>query len=185
MEVDPSIHIEVRNGVYEPAEDSYLLLDAIELRDGRMLDMGTGTGIIGLHAARHGIDVTAVDIDGHAVETARSNGTRNNLDITVLQSNLFTAVQGCFDIIAFNPPYLPAEDGDIRWDGGPGGIATARRFLTETDSYLKKDGRVYLLLSTLGDIASLLQEFKERYHFERKRQLTLFFEKLLVYEITR
>ena len=185
MEVDPSIHIEVHDGVYEPAEDSYLLLEAVEPRGGRMLDMGTGTGIIGLHAARYGADVTAVDVDARAVENVRSNAAGNDLDIEVIQSDLFTEMQGRFAVIAFNPPYLPAGDDDIRWDGGPGGIATVRRFLNEAGGHLEKDGSMYLLLSTLGDVAGLLQEFQGRYRFEQKRRLPLFFERLLVYEITR
>ncbi|MFO8132716.1 MAG: HemK2/MTQ2 family protein methyltransferase [Thermoplasmatota archaeon] len=184
MEVNSAIDIAVYDGVYAPAEDSYLLLDAVEA-DGRMLDMGAGTGIVGLHAAMAGADVVAVDVDARAVDNARCNAACNHLDMEVVQSDLFANVQGCYDVIMFNPPYLPAEDSDARWDGGPGGVAVARRFLREADGYLGEDGRVYLLLSSLGDVSGLLREFQGRYVFREIRRLSLFFERLLVYEVRR
>jgi len=185
MEVDPAIDIMVHEGVYAPAEDSWLLLDALEIEDGRMLDMGTGTGVIGLHAARHGMKVDAVDVSPAAVDNARANACRNDIDIGVTRSDLFTGVDKRYDVIAFNPPYLPARDGDSRWDGGPNGIMVARRFLDSADGHLAQNGRIFLLLSSLGDISGLLQDFRERYRFERKRRLALFFERLTVYEVTR
>lgn len=185
MEVDAGIDIEVHDGVYEPAEDSWLLLEAVEVQGGhRVLDMGTGTGVIALHAAGRGCDVTAVDVDATAVENARCNAARNDLSIEVIQSDVFNAVEGRFDVIAFNPPYLPAKDGDRRWDGGRGGVETARRFLDEADEYLAENGRMYLLLSTLGDVAGLLKGFRGRYQFRRKERLPLFFERLVVYKVT-
>jgi len=54
------------SGVYEPEDDSYMLLDALLSRDlegKRVLDMGTGTGIIAIAAAQAGADVTAVDVN--------------------------------------------------------------------------------------------------------------------------
>ena len=183
MEVNPAIDIVVHDGVYAPAEDSYLLLDAVEA-DGRMLDMGAGTGIVGLHAAVAGADVAAVDVDARAVENVRCNAIGNGLDLEVVQSDLFADVDGHFDRIMFNPPYLPAEDGDVRWDGGPGGVAVARRFLDEATGHLEKKGRIYLLLSTRGDVSGLLREFQGRYVFREIRRLSLFFERLLVYEVT-
>ncbi|MCD6447750.1 MAG: methyltransferase, partial [Thermoplasmata archaeon] len=67
MEIDPSLKIKVFEGVYEPAEDSYLLIKAIEA-EGRKkaLDMGCGCGIIALHLAKNGCDVTAADINDKA-----------------------------------------------------------------------------------------------------------------------
>lgn len=182
MKVNPDIDIAVHAGVYGPAEDTYLLLEAVEPR-GRMLDMGTGTGIIALHGALQGADVTAVDIDSRAVTNARSNAACNGIDIEVVQSDLFAAVQGRFHVIAFNPPYLPARSGDVRWDGGQDGVATAGRFLRDGGKYLEKNGRIYLLLSTLGDVVGLLQTFQGRYLFRQTRRLPLFFEQLLVYEV--
>ncbi len=185
MEVDPAIDIMVHEGVYAPAEDSWLLLDALEIDECSMLDMGTGTGVLGLHAARHGMDVDAVDVSPAAVDNARANACHNDIDIRVTRGDLFTGVDKCYDVIAFNPPYLPARDGDSRWDGGPDGVTMARRFLDSADGHLAKNGRMFLLLSSLGDTSGLLRSYRERYRFERKRRLALFFERLTVYEITR
>lgn len=68
----------------------------------RLLDLGCGSGVVGLLAARAGATVVAVDIEGPAVEAARRNGLQD-----VRQGDLFTPVRGeSFDLIAFNPPYL-------------------------------------------------------------------------------
>ncbi len=185
MEVDPGIDIAVYDGVYEPAGDTWLLLEAVEVRAGqRVLDMGTGTGVLALHAAGLGCEVTAADVDAPAVDNARCNAACNDLDVEVVQSDLFDAVAGWFDVIVFNPPYLPAGDGDLRWDGGRGGVATARRFLDWADGYLKRGGCIYLLLSSLGDIAGLQRLFSGRYCFVEKKRLPLFFERLVVYAVT-
>lgn len=185
MEVNAAIDIAVHDGVYQPAEDTYLLIETLEVEGGSLLDMGAGTGIIGLHAALQGAEVTAVDVDARAVENTRVNAARNGMDIAVVQSDLFAAVEGRFDVMAFNPPYLPAGDGDVRWDGGREGRGVARRFLHHADRYLTENGRIYLLLSTLGDIPRLLKAFQGRYRFRRKKRLPLFFERLVVYEVTR
>ena len=61
----------------------------------------------------------------------------------------------------------------------------ASGFLAEAHRYLSKTGRIYLLLSTLGDIASLLDMYQDLYHFHLVDVLPLFFEKLKVFVITR
>lgn len=71
----------------------------------RVLDLGTGTGIIAIGLAKRGRIVTATDISGAAVKTARVNAERNGVTITALESDLLSAVSGEFDLIAFNIPY--------------------------------------------------------------------------------
>ncbi len=76
---------------------------------GRALDLGTGTGYVGLYLAQRGWQVDAVDVSARAVELTRVNATANGLSMNVYVSDLFAAVQGTFDVIACNPPMRPDE----------------------------------------------------------------------------
>lgn len=77
---------------------------------GRALDLGAGTGFVGLYLAQRGWEVDAVDVSPRAVEIVRRNAQRNGLNVSVYQSDLFASVPGDFDLIAFNPPMRPDEN---------------------------------------------------------------------------
>lgn len=76
----------------------------------RVLDIGTGTGIIAICLARMQRDVVAADISGAAIRTARGNARRNGVGIECVKSDLLASVVGRYDLIAFNPPYNFAPD---------------------------------------------------------------------------
>ena len=128
MQLDTDLIIEVFSGVYNPAEDSYLLLKAVEVNKEILLDMGTSTGIIALHAAKAGALVTAVDNNPGAIINTQHNAFCNNLEICVVHSDLFSKVTGSFDLVTFNPPYLPSQYTHDPWEGGPDGVSVMRRF---------------------------------------------------------
>jgi release factor glutamine methyltransferase len=185
MKIDTALKITVHEGVYPPAEDSYFLIKCIQVGKEKILDMGTGTGIIALHMAQHGAQVTATDKTREAIMNTYENAHLNGLSIQVIQSDLFRKISDCFDVITFNPPYLPqGPPSDISWDGGFKGIELADRFLREAQQYLKKEGRIYLLLSTRGDIKKLITQYQDIYRFHLIDTLPLFFEKLKVFKIT-
>jgi precorrin-6B methylase 2 len=71
----------------------------------RVLDLGTGTGVIAICLARMGRSVTAADISGAALRAARRNAERNGVTFETCRSDLLAEVPGRFDVIAFNPPY--------------------------------------------------------------------------------
>ena len=184
VEIDPSLKIHVEKGVYEPAEDSYLLIKALEIKGNEnVLDMGTGCGIIALHLAKKGCRVVAVDINEKAIENAKKNAKANGLKIDFRKSNLFEAINEKFDIIVFNPPYLPTKGEDLAWDGGKDGIEVVRKFLKKAKKYLEKNGSIYIILSSLSNIKALKEEFKE-YEFEEIAKESFFFERLYAYKIT-
>jgi release factor glutamine methyltransferase len=185
MKIDSSIKYHVNEGVYSPAEDTYFLIKCIQVKKEKSLDMGTGTGLIALHMARQGAQVTAVDKTPQAVRNAMENAQINNIKIQVIQSDLFSKITDCFDVITFNPPYLPPNGPrNISWDGGQKGIEVAERFLTQAHDHLHKKGRIYLLLSTLGDINYLINRYSDQYNFYLMDVLPLFFEQLHVFKIT-
>lgn len=186
MKIDTSIVIENREGVYEPAEDTYLLIESLSVLPGeRVLEIGAGTGIVSLHCAKAGAQVTAVDISEEAVDCTRRNAMRNLLTFNVSRSDLFENVNGRFDLIIFNPPYLPdTEQRDARWSGGRTGLDIVRRFLVQARSYLEKDGRIVLVLSSLDDLSDF-QELSRSLEAESRLigEKKLFFETIRVIEL--
>lgn len=183
MDLDPRLRIKEHEEVYRPAEDSYLLLDAVDLRDAdSFLDVGTGTGILALHAARR-CRVVATDINPHAVRLCRRNAMLNGLRVDVVRADLLAGLRGPFDIVAFNPPYLPLDPGgwaDRAWSGGREDD-TIIRFLDQVQDRLSPEGRVYLLLSSHNEAAA--KEARSRYRCTLLRQKRLFFEEIVVYEL--
>lgn len=178
---DPRIEIEECPGVYPPSEDTLLLLECLEDVEGRsVLEMGCGTGIIALHCASAGAEVTAVDVNPRAVACARANAERNGMSVKVLLSDLFQEVQGRFEVILFNPPYLPGEAReciDLSWAGGQDGVAVLARFLSAARGHLSPGGSIYLLLSSLMDEAALGRALAD-YRWEELGSRRCFFEVL-------
>ncbi len=182
MKIDPSIKIEVHDGVYEPAEDSYLLIKSIEVKGNeKVLDMGCGCGIIALHLAKKGCNVVAVDINEKAVENTAINAKKNGLKIKCMKSDLFSNIHEKFDLIVFNPPYLPTKNENIAWNGGKEGIEVIRKFLSRAYKYGKK---IYIVMSSLCNIEAIKREFKSIYKFEEIAKENFFFEKLFVYKLS-
>lgn len=150
-----SMEIEVPEGLYYPAEDSMLLADAIEtleMKGKKVLDMGCGSGFLSLLCASKGADVTAADITEEAVEATKANAQANGLKVNAIVSDLFEKINGRFDFIIFNPPYLPREEdeeGHVTYTGGATGREVIERFITQCISCLEKGGSIFMLISSL------------------------------------
>jgi len=172
--------------IYRPSDDTFLMLDAISdfsFKGKKTLDMGTGSGMLGLFAAIHGANVTVADIDEsaarHAAMAARSLG----VNVNAVVSNLFSSVHGQFDVVLFNPPYLPSTTTtDNATDGGAMGAAVANRFLQELPKHLKGNGAAFLLLSSQNDPSSLSRKHQEL-SFTLVKRRALFFEELQVFRL--
>ncbi|MCL4452014.1 MAG: methyltransferase [Candidatus Thermoplasmatota archaeon] len=147
--------------VYVPAEDTFLLLREANCH-GKVLEIGTGSGLIAIYLAKQGLQVDAVDISKHALECASANCVANGVSIRLVQSDLFHDVRGKYDTIIFNPPYLPVNDqieGAEAWNGGSDGFYVIRRFLEGAPDHLSESGVIFMILSDLTDINSLINEF--------------------------
>ncbi len=184
---DSTIDIEIDDEVYNPSDDSYLLLKCIEVSPGEsFLEMGTGTGLVALHAAKLGARVTAVDVNPKAVDCARRNAARNNMRVEVVRSDLFEKITGVFDVIAFNPPYLAGTASSTSWAekawaGGDEGSEMALRFLEGAWRHLAPGGSIYMVLSSVGGLMSLLKGARERYESVMLEEKHMFFESIYVY----
>jgi release factor glutamine methyltransferase len=186
MRFDERIEIETPPGVYEPAEDSMLMIEALEVRPGEdVLEVGCGTGIIALHCAKAGARVTASDVSIKAIECTRANAERNDLDITLVESDLLDRLKGEFEVIVFNPPYLPADEiSDPRWTGGLSGLEMTLMFLEQCKRRLAPGGRVYIIVSTLSESQKFELAVDEMgYDHEIAARRHVFFEELIVYKL--
>ena len=148
--------------VYVPEADTWLLLDAAraEVNPGdRVLEIGTGSGLIAAELARV-TGVVATDINPHAVRCAQKKG------VTVVQNDLFCGIRSSFDVIVFNPPYLPTqpEDRIDDWlehalDGGLNGRVVIERFSEQVSRVLAPNGRILLLISSLTGLPEVRDLF--------------------------
>lgn len=163
---------DVWENVYEPAEDSFLFAENLAVEENeRVLDMGTGCGILGIVASEKAARVVAVDINPYAVRCAKENAKMNcvNDKMFFVQGNLFTPLrtEEKFDLILFNAPYLPSEAAEDdswlgrAWAGGASGREVINRFVCEAPKHLKRDGRIFLMQSTLSAVDETLQKFEE------------------------
>jgi release factor glutamine methyltransferase len=154
------MRIVVFPGVLRPPSDTALLggvLAAGDLTSRAVLDLCSGTGILGLTAARLGARATAVDLSRRAVVNARLNAHLNRLALEVLRGDLFEPLGGRrFDLIVSNPPYIPAPPGAAprgaarAWDAGSDGRAFIDRICDRAAEHLRPGGRVLLVHSSLA-----------------------------------
>ncbi|MEM6337029.1 MAG: methyltransferase domain-containing protein [Bacteroidota bacterium] len=165
------LHLQVDPGVFDPVafRTAQFSVDGVEaaLADRaarlRVLDLGTGTGISALAAARAGARVDAIDVDPRAVACARANAAANPLGerVRIHEGDLFDPVRGeRFDVVHFNPPYY------LGVPTGPHGTATRSedllgRFARNLPAHLTPDGYGLVLLSTQSDANVILSIFAE------------------------
>lgn len=200
------ISIKTHAKVYEPREDSFLLAEAVAKNSaGDFLEMGTGTGLTAIAAAKNSAvnSVTAADINPYALALAKENAANNGVSkerIKFIKSNLFSSLGSSkFDCIAFNPPYLPAEEDSTEkflrnsWEGGKNGRLVLDRFLAGVGRYLKPKGVLLLLNSSLSSSEEVEDGNKET--LDRLHKLgfatqvvakqDFFFEHLIVIKATK
>jgi HemK-related putative methylase len=129
-------------------------------RDSEVLDMGSGSGVCAVFAAKHARRVVAVDINPAAVRCTRINAYLNGVEdeIDARHGDLFAPVAAeRFDLILFNPPFVvgaPRDDRDRAWRSSD----VAERFAAGLSERLKPEGFALILLSTFGDGGHFLRE---------------------------
>ena len=125
----------------------------MDLKGKSVLDMGCGSGIIGIFASLGGAEVTAADINPEAVKCTIENAKRNGVadKIKVYESNLFeNPGTEKFHLIFFNPHYYPKEpknNFELGFNAGKD-YRVLREFARQSKSRLKQNGAVYLIVSS-------------------------------------
>ena len=164
---------------YEPAEDSHLLQKFVKkYAKGSVLDMGTGSGIQAVTAAdKKTVDsVLAVDFNRQALKYVSDKVKKDKQKkIKILESDLFENISHNkkFDVIIFNPPYLPEEklepEGPLKLatTGGKKGYETIAKFFEDCVSHLEPKGVILMVFSSITNkekveeiIGSKLLEFE-------------------------
>ena len=168
-----SLYVDER--VLIPRQDTECLVEEV-LRDGAggdLLDLCTGSGCIPLALLKHGNFSCALgaDISVEALAVAEINRARTGLALSLRQSDLFSEIPECFDVITANPPYIESAEIEtlsvevrdheprLALDGAADGLAFYRRLAAESGAHLKPGGRLYLEIgmSQGAAVASLLK----------------------------
>ena len=186
------VWVVVDDGVYEPADDTFMLCANLDITPGEtFLEIGTGCGLVAIVAAKAGAQVIATDNSEAAVENAKKNVVLHkcaNL-IEIRQGDLFEPIrpEEKFSLLAFNPPYLPGtkEDPafDPAWSGGNKGYEVTERFLEHCKPFLQMDGRLLLIQSSLSDPKHIRHRLQQLFHtVDVKEEKAFFFERLILFE---
>ncbi len=177
--------------VYEPAEDSFLIQKHVsKFAKGKTLEIGTGSGILAIEAAKSAKNVIAVDVNPAAIAYAKKAAKEAKVkNISFKHSDLFSKLgKEQFDCIIFNPPYLPTEKNapDVALDGGEKGHELIVKFIEGLSSHLLANGTVLLLFSSYSNPEAITTTLEDRlFDFALVDQTHVFFEDLFVYSITK
>lgn len=176
--------------MYPPKDDSYFLSEVLigylkklpEQIKNKLtaLDLGTGSGIQAETLANFlpKNNILCCDIDKEALSYVKNKGFK------ILNSNLFSKIKQKFDLIVFNPPYLPECGYDKEKDttGGKFGDETILSFLKQAKKHLKKQGKIFLLFSSLTPQKRIINEIKkQKFKILSIKEKKLFFESLFIF----
>ena len=150
--------------IYRPDSDSFLLENEVKkyAKGKRVLDIGSGSGILAKTALKSGAkSVLCTDIDFSVVEYLRDKG------FNAVQSDLFSNIKGKFDLIVFNPPYLPYDkredfQSSLHTSGGKRGDEIIVRFLENVKKYLTDNGIVLIVSSSLTSLKGINRILEEQ-----------------------
>jgi release factor glutamine methyltransferase len=180
--------------VYEPAEDSVLLANNLDVGPGeRVLEIGVGSGYVSLVASQGAAFVVGIDINPHAARLAKANARLNGIaNVDFIISDLFSPIRGRFNLILVNPPYLPEKGGawqgplELAWDGGEDGRRLTERFIKEVQDYLEPNGRVLMIQSSLSGYEETVRSLSSRgFQVKTLAEQKLFFETIYLIEARR
>lgn len=177
--------------IYQPAEDSYLMSEHLEKiipnllsenSELKFLEIGVGSGINLKTVLKSGVkkeNILGTDINPESVEHCKGLG------FDCVFSDLFDNVEGKFDLIIFNPPYLPLDENepsDSRraTTGGKKGNEIIIRFLEQAKNHLGPQGRIFLITSSLSESIDFS---KFGYESVKVGEMKLFFEKLILWDL--
>ena len=183
--------IETDDLVYIPSDDTFLLAENLEIKEGQsVLEIGTGSGLVSMYASLLTDDVTATDINFNALELAEKNFKLNNINTIKLEfGDLFEPVKDKkFDVILFNTPYLPTDSDDIinddlnyAFDGGLDGRKVIDRFIKEAPNHLNDKGIIQMIQSSLSDNDRTLDMFdRNGFVAEIAESEKFFFEEIVL-----
>lgn len=187
-----NLHVQTHRDVYEPCDDTWLLATEVQANlktEDSFLEVGCGAGLVSMAAAQVCRLAVATDMNPFAVNLAAQNAKKNGLTLHAVQTDLMAGLHHPFDVVAFNPPYLPTTEEDkvegplnLAFDGGETGLDTVLEFVKQ----LWWQPRVILIVhSSLAPTAPLVEALKELgYRDEVVAQHKDFYEAIFVRRFT-
>lgn len=174
--------------VYEPAEDSFLLLDALEADLSKLksdkpsicIEIGSGSGVI-ITAVAKALPETAcfaIDINPRACDVTKRTALRNEATLNVVNMNLLNGFRpNLVDVLIFNPPYVVTPDEEIdsheishdnpfndkiiqSWAGGTDGRLIMDRVFDAMDDILSANGSAYILVIEENKPKEIIENMK-------------------------
>jgi release factor glutamine methyltransferase len=148
-------------------------LGNLDFANQSVLDVGTGSGALGLFLAQRGARVTAVDINPKSVQTTRTNASALQLTVDVHESDLFKALpEQQFDIVVVNPPYYEKSPESLAEHAFYAGVQLEyfSRFFNEIPSFTHQNTKIWMILSedcNWNGICSKAVNFTPKIVFER------------------
>ena len=170
--------------IYQPAEDSWMFAEFLRRylksnKPNSYLDIGTGSGILPKIASEiiSPKNITATDINPNAIANLKKSPFRT------IKSDLFKQIPNHFDLITFNAPYLPLnskepKDSQLATTGGKNGDEISLKFLKQAKSHLNKNGKIFLLISSLTP----QNRIKKLWPYKIVAKKKIFMEELLILE---
>lgn len=153
------LDFKVNEHVLIPRQDTECLVEEVlkYCKNKKVLDLCTGSGciIISISKLSHLEKAVALDISKEALKIARENVEYHNAPVVLLESDLFKKVEGRFDLIVSNPPYIPTKDIEelelevkchepmLALDGLADGLHFYRQIIEESTSYLNDGGYLF------------------------------------------
>lgn len=191
--ITDDVFIYVFDNIYEPCDDTWLLIDLIEpsrLYGKVVVDTCSGSGILGIYSwiAGKPRKIVFIDISRRAIDNIIFNTRHLNLrNYLVLRCDLLRCLNdNCVDIVLANPPYLPGRDKDLNLYGGVHGYETICKLIIEAKRVLKDKGSLFLVYSSLSN-EDIILDYLSRYGFKiyRKKSRHFFFEDIIAIEAVK
>jgi len=167
----------VSRGVFIPRPETEVLVEAVlELcrgKEGRVVDVGTGSGVIAITLCMEGISsVCATDISREALRVARRNAARYGAVVGFYEGDMLAGIEGSFLGVVSNPPYLTEKDlfrtqAELVWEplealyGGKDGMDFIRRLVDESYGHIEHGGFIALEVGEgqVGEVGKLMKGY--------------------------
>ncbi len=166
--------LEINEHVFPPSPHGSFFAENMKINPGEsVIDVGTGSGFLGILAAKLGGKVSAADNDKDAIELAKRNAAKNNVHIDFQQGEYFANYDKKFDVIIANLPqeivhknYQKAigEQLTKSFDGGPDGNKQILEFLEIAKTYMSKESRLYVIVYTVTNYFQTLKKIIDNYN---------------------
>ncbi len=188
------ISVKVLPGVFHPGLfiSTKVLLDfvkTLKFEGKTFLELGAGTGIISILAAKKGAVVYASDISSKAIENIKLNAAKNNVQINIFTSDLFKNIPEMqFDYIIINPPYYsrdPGEEEEYAWFCGSN-FEYFKSLFSSLSNFIGKDSKVFMILSEVCDIQKIKSiGMENKFIWKLKMKKQFWGEKNYIFEIKK